>query len=270
MSAAGSDGEARFGRRYLDTVRQLAAAQKTTRGAPAYSRFVNRRAGRLLAAGAYLLGLSSNAVTMISALFSYTAIILLAAVRPTVPLGIAVCLLLLIGYAFDSADGQVARLGGTGSIRGEWLDHVVDAGKMAALHLAVMISLYRGFDLRHEAVLLIPMLFGLSASVWFFALILTEKLRPARPAGGHHSTLRAVLVLPTDYGIFCLVFVVLGFHQLFLVVYGLLFAAQQLVHVASVANLYRGQPGPAARASSEPVVDSEPPVRAAPLAGAAR
>ena len=236
---------------YRGTVARLAAAQKTTRGAPAYSRFVNRPAGRLLAAAAYLAGLSSNAVTMVSAAFSYSAIALLAAARPTVLTGITVCLLLLIGYAFDSADGQVARLGGTGSVRGEWLDHVVDAAKMAALHLAVLISMYRWFDLRHQAVLLVPMLFGLSATVWFFALILTEKLRPARaPAERGHSVARAVLVLPTDYGVFCLVFLIIGFHRVFLIAYCLLFAAHLLLTLASLAKWYREMPGPARRAAA--------------------
>ena len=54
---------------YRDTVRQLASAQKgAARSAPAYSRFVNRRLGRLLAAWAYRRGLSPNAVTGLSAL----------------------------------------------------------------------------------------------------------------------------------------------------------------------------------------------------------
>ena len=42
---------------YLDIVRRLSAAQKgAARSAPAYSRFVNRKIGRLLAAAAYKAG----------------------------------------------------------------------------------------------------------------------------------------------------------------------------------------------------------------------
>ena len=47
---------------YWATVRELAAAQKTAaRGAPAYSRYINRRLGRLLAAAALRAGLGPNA-----------------------------------------------------------------------------------------------------------------------------------------------------------------------------------------------------------------
>lgn len=63
---------------YLDVVRRLSSAQKgAARSAPAYSRFVNRRIGRLLAAGAYKAGLSPNQVTGVSALHTFAGIALL-------------------------------------------------------------------------------------------------------------------------------------------------------------------------------------------------
>ncbi len=95
----------------------------------AYSRFVNRRLGRLLAAWATHRACLPNAVTAVSAGFTFSAVVLLAVLPPTWWLGITVALLLVLGYAFDSADGQVARLTGTGSAAGEWLDHIVDATK---------------------------------------------------------------------------------------------------------------------------------------------
>jgi phosphatidylglycerophosphate synthase len=129
---------------YRETLGRLGAAQKgAARSAPAYSRFVNRKLGRLLAAWAYGRGLTPNAVTGLSALATFTGIALLALLPPSWGLGIAVAVLLVLGYALDSADGQVARLTGTGSPAGEWLDHVVDATKISTMPLALAVGFFR-------------------------------------------------------------------------------------------------------------------------------
>ena len=120
----------------------LRSAQKPNRGAPPYSRLVNRRAGRVLAALAYRLQRTPDQVTMASALVSLVALVLFAAIAPNAWLGPVVTVLLLVAYALDSADGQLARLRGGGSAAGEWLDHVVDAAKLVAFHSAILISVY--------------------------------------------------------------------------------------------------------------------------------
>ena len=94
---------------YAAVRQRLAAAQKSSRGAPAYSRFVNRPLGRSLAAGAFVLGRTPNQVTAVSAAFSAVAIGVLAVVRPTWVTGVVVSLALVVGYAFAAADGQLAR-----------------------------------------------------------------------------------------------------------------------------------------------------------------
>jgi phosphatidylglycerophosphate synthase len=216
---------------YRETVHRLASAQKAAaRSAPAYSRFVNRRVGRYLAAWAYRRGLTPDAVTGISATFSAAAIALLALVPPTWGQGVAVTLLLLVGYAFDSADGQVARLRGGGSAAGEWLDHMVDAVKISSLPLALAIGFYR-FEVVDVAWLLVPLGFSVVSAVLFFAMILTEQLRKQHGvvSGGvgaaAPSRLRSLLVVPTDYGVLCLSFVLLGAVDVFVVVYSFLFLA---------------------------------------------
>ncbi|WP_202567240.1 CDP-alcohol phosphatidyltransferase family protein [Agreia sp. COWG] len=218
----------------MGTVRRLASAQKkAARGAPPYSVYVNRKVGRFFAAWAYRAGLSPNAVTGISAAFTFTAIALIATVQPAWWLGIVVFLLLAVGYAFDSADGQVARLRGGGSASGEWLDHVVDALKISTLHLAVLISAYRFFDLTSEAMLLIPIGYSVVAAVSFFAMILNDQLKAAHGVGtaasgtevGGRSWVRSLFLVPTDYGFLCMLFVLLGFPVLFLVAYSLFFVA---------------------------------------------
>ena len=125
MSRSVADASGRG--RYRDAVALLGGAQKKrARGAPAYSIYVNRPFGRRLAAGAHLLGLTPNAVSLISAAFTFSAIVLVAVRPPTVWLGLFITAFLVLGYAFDSADGQLARLRGGGTAAGEWLDHVLD------------------------------------------------------------------------------------------------------------------------------------------------
>lgn len=228
LGSASADGSASAG--YWATVKELAAAQKTAaRGAPAYSRYVNRRLGRLLAAAALRAGLGPNAITAISAVFTFTGIALLVLFPPSVELGLGVALSLVVGYALDSADGQVARMQGSGSPAGEWLDHMVDAVKTSLMPLALAVGLYR-FGAVDTWWLLVPLGAAVVSAVLFFSMILTEQLRRqagsssvATPSG--RSWIRSVLVVPMDYGILCLSFVFYGTLPLFLAVYTLIFAA---------------------------------------------
>lgn len=218
--------------RYRDIVAQLAAAQKSNSGAPAYSRFVNRPLGRRLAAAAYLLGLTPNAVTAISASFSAAGLAIVALVRPQWWTGVLVAVLLVIGYALDAADGQLARLQGGGSHAGEWLDHVVDAAKCTLLHIVVLIAAYRYFDLSPKAWLLVPLGYLVVDVVVFFATILNDLLRArftartgAAVERAQPSTLRSLLALPTDYGVVCLMFLALGAPTVFFGIYCFFFVA---------------------------------------------
>src|SRR4051794_3683540 len=100
---------------HRELVVRLASAQKSNRGAAGYSRWVNRRLGRHLAAVCFRAGLTPNQVSTISAVFTFTALAVIATVHVGWITEIAAVLALLIGYAFDSADGQLARLRGGGS-----------------------------------------------------------------------------------------------------------------------------------------------------------
>ncbi|MFE3287575.1 CDP-alcohol phosphatidyltransferase, partial [Streptomyces sp. NPDC059233] len=46
-------------------LRELRGAQKSAKGVSLYSRFVNRPAGRYLAAASYAVGLTPNQVTLV-------------------------------------------------------------------------------------------------------------------------------------------------------------------------------------------------------------
>ena len=225
-------------------MQRLAAAQKSGKGAPAYSRFVNRRLGRYLAAGAYLLGLTPNQVTASSAVCSFAAIAALAVAGPSWTLAVLVCLGLVVGYALDAADGQLARLRGGGSVSGEWLDHMVDCVKLSSLHLAVLLYLQRT-DLA-PGWGLVPIGFTVVAAVSFFAQILNEQLVRAHrpqddrgPAPQPVSTLRALLKVPTDYGVLCLLFALLGAPVAFLAGYTLLFVGSAGYLALAVVKWFR-------------------------------
>ena len=200
---------------FRDTLRSLGTAQKgAARSAPAYSRFVNRRLGRVFAALALRAGLTPNQVTGLSAVATFAGIVLVATVPPGWWLAVLVCVLLVVGYALDSADGQVARATKTGSPAGEWLDHMVDATKISTMPLAVAIGLYRFTDLP-RAWLLVPLANAAAGAVFFFGMILTEQIRrthgvTSRAEAGAAGNLRSLLVLPTDYGVLCLAFVLWG------------------------------------------------------------
>lgn len=239
--------------RRAEVVTRLAAAQKSNRGAAGYSRWVNRRLGRQIAALAYLTRLTPNQVSVISAVFTFSAIITLAAVRPGWAWAIAITVVLLIGYAFDSADGQLARLRGGGTPAGEWLDHVLDALKASSFHLAVVIMWFRFYHLEHPAALLIPLGFTVVSAVFFFAMILTDMLRRVGRAsmGGTTVTtssvdpnepapiLRSLIVLPNDYGVLCLCMILAPAHELFVIVYSIMFASNALFLLAGATRWFR-------------------------------
>ncbi|MFF6906165.1 CDP-alcohol phosphatidyltransferase family protein [Streptomyces sp. NPDC012389] len=227
-------------------LRELRGAQKSAKGVSLYSRYVNRPAGRVLAAGAYRAGLMPNQVTLISALFTYAALAAVALVEPSWTLGLAVYAALAIGFAFDSADGQLARLTGRGGPDGEWLDHVVDCGKLVLVHTAVLISFYRFGELPSDAWLLLPLGFQLAAVVIFCAGLLREQLGKAAaatalaaPGTAPASRVRAVALLPADYGVFCLVFLLLGAPGAFRAGYAVLAVVHTLFLAAFLTKWFR-------------------------------
>lgn len=224
-------------------VAHLGAAQKSSRGAAAYSRWVNRPLGRRFAALAYRGGATPDLVTGISALLTFTGIAIVAA-APVAPVtGLVVTVLLVLGYALDAADGQLARLTGTGSLRGEWLDHVIDCAKVSAVHLAVLIAWYRLPEPGHGW-LAVPLVFCLEAAVFFFAMILIDQQRrragvtsPGTRTGG--SVLRSLVVIPNDYGLLCLLFLFWAWPRAFAPVYALLAAANLALLMVALVRWYR-------------------------------
>jgi phosphatidylglycerophosphate synthase len=234
-------GDRQSGVRFTEALELLHAAQKPAAGAPLYSRLVNRRAGRVLGAAAMTFGLGPQCLSLVSACFSFAGIALVAFAPPSVAVALGITGLLVVGYALDSSDGQVARATGRGSVFGEWLDHMIDAAKVASLHAAVCWSAlnHAGPDRRWAAVALA---YGVVASVLFFGMILTDQLRRAAgvrkgaATSGSSDLVRALLVLPTDYGVLCLAFLLFATPSAFYPVYGLLAAANLLLLVVALST----------------------------------
>ncbi|MEH3078419.1 MAG: CDP-alcohol phosphatidyltransferase family protein [Quadrisphaera sp.] len=238
---------------YAASVAELASRQKSAKGAPAYSRYVNRPLGRRLAALAHVAGRTPNQVTATSGVCTGLGVLTLAVAPVQWWTGLLAAALLVLGYALDAADGQLARLRGGGSKSGEWLDHVVDAAKTPSLHLAVAVGLYRQLESAASPgawFLLVPLGFAVVASTWFFTIILNDHLRrlagtrdgQAVVAAGEarqHSRLRSVASMPVDYGVLCVVVALWGWSEGFPWVYGLLFAGNALVSAASMVKWYR-------------------------------
>lgn len=232
---------------WKEVVSALRGAQKSNRNAPAYSRWINRPLGRVFAAMAYKLGLTPNGVTGLSALLTFTGIGLLGSGSPSWLLGITVGALLILGYALDSADGQVARLRGGGSLAGEWLDHVVDSVKVVSLHLAIVLLWFRSLGDWPVVSTLVPLGFMVEASVMFFAIIVTDLL--LRNAGAKKvtlaseearpSTFTSLLGIPADYGLLCLSFLFLGWFEVWRWFYALLMVANVLILLAQSVRWYR-------------------------------
>ncbi len=245
---------------------RLAAAQKPGRAVPAYTRYVNRWLGRRLAAAAYLARLTPNQVTWASLAASAAGIALLVTGGPSWATGLGVAALLCLGYALDSADGQLARLLGTGGPAGEWFDHVADAGRMPAIHLAVLVHLAQltgsldsapatgtlgttpalGTGTLPGWAPVVAMVFLVATTARFMGQILAEQLRRDRAAGlgelsgtDAQAARRAVLQLPSDTGILCLGFILVGAPFVFFIWYAVLAAANVLLAVASFRRRHR-------------------------------
>ena len=239
--AQAQDGSPRTRMPFGEGLEALKSAQKPSAGTPLYSRLVNRPVGRVLGAGAMSIGLSPNGISLVSAAFSFAGIALIAFADPSVGVALGITALLVFGYALDSSDGQVARVTGRGSLLGEWLDHMIDATKVASLHAAVCWSaLHHADPPRGWAA--VALLYGIVASVLFFGMILTDQLRRAAgvpkqaAASGSSDLVRALLVLPTDYGLLCLLFLLFGSVSVFYPAYGILCAANLLLLAVAVSR----------------------------------
>ena len=107
--------------------------------------------------------------------------------------------------------------------------------------------MYRSFDLANELWLLVPLVFAAASGVHFFGMILIELMarvrraeRPDVPQAAPAASLRNTLLkLPTDFGVLCLVFALLGAHAIFLGAYAFLALATTGYTLLVIGKWYR-------------------------------
>lgn len=221
-----------------DTRIALRAVQKPGQGVPAYLRWVNRPLGGRVAIAAAKMNATPNTLTAISAAASAAGLIALIVLADPWAGPVAAALLLL-GYIFDSADGQLARLQGRGGPAGEWLDHVVDGIRAPLVHIALAIHLVRAGSA--EWLVVMAVVFSALVSAWFLSQLLAEKL--AGKGGSHAAPGRGILESfvkqPQDPSTTYAVVAVIGAPVLFAVAYGALFGWQAVMFVLSLRRKYR-------------------------------
>lgn len=230
-------------RGFRETLSHLNSAQKSGIGVPAYTRWVNRRVARIFAAGAVKFGITPNGVTAVSAFTSLLAMVLMVTVQPSLAVGALAAFLFALGYALDSADGQVARVTGKSSPAGEWLDHVVDAMRTPAMHLTILIGFIKYSDswpVTGWSLWWLPLAFSVLMTGHFMSQILAEQLRkkyaaPEPPSGGN---LRSFINLHMDSGTFCWLFILWGTGWGFLIAYGFLFLSNAATVLLSMRRKF--------------------------------
>jgi hypothetical protein len=122
----------------------------------------------------------------------------------------------------------------------------VDATKVSTMPLALAVGFYR-FHVIPVAWLLVPIAFAIVSAVLFFGMILTEQLRRrtqgsvplAADASGRPSWLRALAVLPMDYGVLCLSFLTLGAIPVFVTLYTLIAIATTVFLLLAAVKWFR-------------------------------
>jgi len=208
-----------WGTRFSAYRSALAAAQKPGAGVPAYMRWVNRGAARVVAAACAAFGWTPNFVSFISVCFSTIGLIVLVACDPAWWSGLIVGTALAVGFMFDSADGQVSRVTGASSKTGEWVDHVADAFRSPAIHFctAAAVMVYRP---ESWWLAIVALVYGWVTSGQFMSQILAEQfVRAAGRKQTRGGNLRSFVLLPTDPGVLCWSFVLWGFGVPFMVLY---------------------------------------------------
>lgn len=134
-----------------------------------------------------------NAVTLASAGSVLAACAVVAFAGTSLPANLSAAAALAIGLVLDTADGHLARLQGTASAFGRWLDSVLDEVGDMALHAAVA---FAGFARSgNPAWLMLGMAYGMAKYLFAFGNMTAEgqlgaePKTPAATAGGGPAAL---------------------------------------------------------------------------------
>lgn len=225
---------------FKDRYSSLKQSQKPARGVPAYTLYVNRPVGRLIAALCPVM-ISANGLTVMSSFVSALALLMLWLVAPGSPFLSLAGILLIFGYFLDSADGQLARLRNTRSFFGDWLDHVLDSGRMVFVHITVVAFIYRTDPSLIK--FSICAIYLVSAMLIYVGGLLAGRDPALIRESALYSTplafVRSLALLPVDYGLLCVLFLFLPWTSSFVNGYFVLASFSALYAVIYLAKWTR-------------------------------
>lgn len=169
-----------------------------------YTRYVNRKAARYVTWTAARVGLTPNALSLLSALLTIVGAAMVFAARAETAQSLWAYAALALGYVFDAADGQLARSARVKSRAGQFLDHSLDGAKtplvMAAIGYAYHVHAHGPLVVGGTAW---PGLALVTIASWHFSVtwqkdaILKDRASWIRPAFSAGYLLRT----PFDYGV---------------------------------------------------------------------
>ena len=222
---------------------RLGRAQSSQR-AYWYTARINRPLARYVAAACASVGISADAVTLISFGLHLAGVVVIATSGVGMAAAVGAYLLLTVAYVLDSADGQVARLTNTASRAGEWLDHTVDIVKLVTFHAAI------GYHLLGPA--------GESTAVrWTFFVVaiaitsqaslflgqtlynhMSKSAPPATRANSDGGGLGRLALFPLDWGITVMIVLVMPARAPFAILYAVFTSWLLLATLAKGVRYY--------------------------------
>jgi len=196
---------------FKSNYKELANTQKNASGTPAYTLFVNRGLGRVLASYLVTQNASPNTITLVSFAMTISAFLSVFWVENVVFLhSLIIVILLILAFGLDSADGQMARLLKIQSAKGEWLDHTLDAIKIPMGHGVAMFIIMKHNDVNSKWLIFYLAVICLHGSLLLGGLLygklIAKKEIQAQPHINSSILVRSILTLPLDYGTFILFF----------------------------------------------------------------
>lgn len=195
------------------------------------TRTLSQPFGGVVAAAAHALGLSPNAVTLLGLVVMLAATVVYAACGGIEGAVLAAALFQL-GFAFDCADGQLARATKRQSPFGAWLDVTCDHIRQGCICLALTVAVPSVAGYLCAALLLA----GLSV---YLHTVMSIKVTAAPPMSlsGNANRLRHALKEWLDTPVFLLMLCLLRAWPVLLLVYVASYGLLSLARAASLAKL---------------------------------
>lgn len=203
---------------------ELKKHQRGSIGEPAYSRFINRWMGRVIASVLGCFNISPNSVTLFSFILSIAAFLCFILLHEvTIIYSAILTFTLIVSFTLDATDGQLARLLDRKTERGEWLDHMLDSIKLPFGNIVAVLFIINNTDIHPGWLILYIFALSLTSgrylSVTLKTKIIDYKTDKAANDRNRSGIVKSILLLPMDTGVFMLLFFITYDPELFFIIY---------------------------------------------------